>query len=58
MEAEDLISRVKELANAPDRRLIGIDICGECALDQEGIDVGAAIAGNDEFNAKVLELFK
>ena len=58
MEAEDLLSRVKKLADDPGRRLIGIDICGECALDQEGIDVGAAIAGNDEFNAKVLEIFK
>ncbi|RKM56398.1 hypothetical protein D6853_06315 [Butyrivibrio sp. X503] len=56
MNADDLLGSIRELASAPDRKLIGIDICGECAPDQEGIDVGAAMAGNDEFNLKVLEI--
>ena len=56
MNADDLLGSIRELASDPERKLIGIDICGECAPDQEGIDVGAAIAGNDEFNQKVLEI--
>lgn len=39
-------------------RLLGVDICGECAIDQEGIELGRAIAENDEFNKKVLEILK
>ena len=39
-------------------RLLGVDICGECAIDQEGVELGQAIAGNDEFNRKVLEILK
>lgn len=39
-------------------QLLGIDICGECAIDQEGVDLGQAIAGNDEFNKNVLEILK
>lgn len=44
--------------NEGNLRLLGIDICGECAMDQEGVDLGRAIAGNDEFNKKVLEILK
>ncbi len=39
-----------------DRRVVGIDICGECALEQEGIDVAAAISQNDRFNQKIIEI--
>ncbi len=39
-------------------RLLGVDICGECAIDQEGVDLDLAIAGNNEFNKKVLEILK
>ena len=38
--------------------LIGADICGECTPDQEGCDIDAAIAGNDVFNKKVLEILR
>ena len=41
-----------------DIRLLGIDVCGECAPDQEDCDLEKAIASNDEFNRKILELFK
>ncbi len=36
--------------------LLGIDICGECAPDQEDCDLGSAIGGNDEFNGELLKL--
>ncbi|WP_185752331.1 hypothetical protein [Butyrivibrio sp. AE2032] len=36
--------------------LLGIDICGECAPDQEDCDLGSAIHGNDEFNGELLKL--
>ncbi len=39
-----------------DRKVIGVDICGECAPDQEGIDVQAAIEGNDEFNSRMIDI--
>ncbi|WP_022775951.1 arginase family protein [Butyrivibrio sp. AE2015] len=38
------------------RKVIGVDICGECAPDQEGIDLEKAIAQNDQFNRDILEL--
>ncbi len=56
MGKEELLDHIHSLMTDPDRKLIGVDICGECALDQEGIDVGAAIAGNDEFNLRVMSL--
>ena len=36
--------------------IIGVDICGECAPEQEDCDLDRAIRGNDEFNSKMLEL--
>ena len=36
--------------------LLGVDICGECAPDQEDCDLGAAVRGNDEFNSELLKL--
>lgn len=65
MGAEELLSYIGEfigdparkLTGVPNRKLIGIDVCGECAPDQEGIDVDTSIKGNDEFNAKVIALF-
>ena len=38
--------------------LLGVDICGECAIDQEGVGLGRAVAENDEFNKKILEILK
>ncbi len=38
------------------RKVIGVDICGECAPDQEGIDLEKAIAQNDQFNRDILKL--
>ncbi len=38
------------------RRVLGVDICGECAPDQEGIDLGREIMKNDSFNRKILEV--
>ena len=38
------------------KEVIGVDICGECALDQEEIDLEKAIAQNDQFNRDILEL--
>ena len=38
------------------KKVMGVDICGECVLDQEGIDLEKAIAQNDQFNRDILEL--
>ena len=54
MRALDLFDFVKELNEK--HRIIGVDVCGECATDQEDYDVAGAIKGNDEFNRKILEL--
>ncbi|SFQ32781.1 Arginase family protein [Butyrivibrio proteoclasticus] len=39
-----------------EKNVIGVDICGECALDQEGIDFEKEVAKNDQFNRAILEL--
>ena len=39
-------------------RLIGVDICGECAPDQEDCDLDRAIAENDKFNKEVLDIIR
>ena len=67
-EAEQVLELVRTLRaksigtcsalNEGKLRLLGIDICGECATDQEGVDLGQAIAGNDVFNKKILEILK
>ena len=54
MTRKELFLLVKKLAS--NGRFIGVDICGECAPDQEGIDVTGAIHGNDRFNKEILEL--
>ena len=53
--ADFVISFVKKLMTSG-RRVIGVDICGECAPDQEGIDLGLEIMRNDNFNRKILTL--
>ncbi len=53
MRRDELLSFVKELLET--NEVIGIDICGECAPDQEGINIPEAIKGNDEFNRMLLE---
>ena len=54
MKTSELLNVVRRIFS--DREVIGVDICGECAPEQEGIDVGAAIAGNDAFNGQILEV--
>ena len=54
MRMDDLLGYIKEIISDPARRTLGVDICGECATDQEGIDVDLAIRGNDIFNEKVI----
>jgi hypothetical protein len=39
-------------------RLLGVDICGECAPDQEGCDLDRAIRENDVFNGRVLDILR
>jgi hypothetical protein len=53
----DQVLRFIEWAGSAKQGLLGIDICGECAPEQAGCDLGAAIKENDEFNGKVLDLF-
>ncbi len=54
MKSERLLSFVKKLR--AEHKIIGIDVCGECAPDQEGINVPEAIRGNDEFNTRLLTI--
>ena len=56
MDCSQLFSLVKELATSG--KLLGVDICGECATDQEDCDVGKAVAGNDDFNRRMLDIFR
>ena len=50
--------RIGDALKEKNWQLLGVDICGECAIDQEGVDLDRAIAGNDDFNKKVLEILK
>ena len=38
------------------KEILGVDICGECSLDQEGVDITKAIEGNDFFNKEMLRI--
>ena len=42
--------------NSEGRDVLALDICGECAPDQENCDISAAICGNDTFNADIIKL--
>ena len=53
MTKDELISFIKELFDR--REVLGVDICGECAPDQEGIDVGKEAQINDEFNIEIIK---
>lgn len=53
MDSNQLFLLVKKLV--AEGRLLGVDICGECAPDQEDCDIAAAVAGNDAFNRQILE---
>ena len=50
---EDVTSFTRRILS--DRKVIGVDICGECAPDQEDCDVALETEGNDEFNKDILE---
>ncbi len=52
MRAKELLAFVKAILG--NCKVLGIDVCGECAPDQEGIDVDRAAAGNDSFNEKLI----
>jgi hypothetical protein len=52
-----VISFAKELLNSG-REVLGIDICGECAPDQEGIDIDRETSLNDRFNELILDEIK
>ena len=54
MSCNQLFSLIKELKEK--HTILGIDICGECAPDQEDCDVAEAIRGNDDFNRRLLHL--
>jgi hypothetical protein len=60
MGKRELFCLVKDLlareSGSGGHGIIGVDICGECAPEQEDCDLDAAIRGNDEFNAEMLEL--
>ena len=56
MKTDELLGFVKKLAET--HCLIGVDICGECAGDQEDIDFDKAVQGNDDFNRRIIELFE
>ena len=53
MTKSELLSFIKALIN--NKEVIGVDICGECAPDQEGIDVGKEAQINDEFNIEIIK---
>lgn len=53
MTTSQLLDFVKEMISGG--RVLTVDICGECALDQEGCDVTEAIAGNDALNKALLD---
>ena len=50
---EDVTSFTRKILS--DRQVIGVDICGECAPDQDDCDVALETEGNDEFNKDILE---
>ncbi|MBP3196260.1 MAG: arginase [Butyrivibrio sp.] len=54
MSKEELFSFVKKIMTG--HELIGVDICGECAIDQEGCDLGIEIEKNDSFNLNILKV--
>ncbi len=60
MGSRELFCLVRELlqreSGSGGHGVIGVDICGECAPEQEGCDLEAAIRGNDEFNGEILRL--
>ena len=50
---DQILGAVKALLQGP---ILGVDICGECAPDQQDCDLDAAIEGNDAFNGQILAL--
>ena len=56
MTKDELITFIKDLFNS--REVIGVDICGECSPDQEGIDVGKETEINDELNLEIVKEIK
>lgn len=53
LKTEELILFVKELFSQ--KKVVAMDICGECAPDMEGCDVAKACAENDSLNKALLD---
>ncbi|MCR5669934.1 MAG: hypothetical protein K6G10_02925 [Butyrivibrio sp.] len=55
-----VLSFIKKTASfaGSDQALLGVDICGECAADQEDCNVDEAVWGNDLFNKEVMAIFR
>ena len=49
---EQVLGMVKALLP---KGILGVDICGECAPDQENCDLDKAIALSDDFNRKIMK---
>ncbi len=56
--AAQVMAFVKTLLNNKRSDILGIDICGECAPDQEECDINEAVRGNDEFNKQIIDMYK
>lgn len=54
MKVEDLYYIVDKLYK--EHEILGIDICGECNPDQEGMELINGVSASDEFNSKLLDI--
>lgn len=54
METEMLMAIVSQLVRT--HRIIGIDVCGECAPDQEGVDNFTGLMANNMLNKRLYSL--
>ena len=61
LSVSEVLGVVKDLFQREEseggKGIIGIDICGECAPEQEDCDLDAAIATNQRFNEEVMQYF-
>ncbi len=54
MKMEELYGIVEKLRK--EHTILGVDICGECNPDQEGIELPNGVKSSDEFNRKLLDI--
>jgi len=61
LSVSEVLGVVKDLFQREEseggKGIIGIDICGECAPEQQDCDLDAAIATNQRFNEEVMQYF-